>query len=220
MSALRKLLAPGSLLLVPLALVGCSADTGKGEPERAKSSDTVVYEADYPAYDSLDDIVGTADLIVRGTVVDSRVTESKPEVSTEGDPLTNPQAGLSAEEAAETDPVVITVSTVKVAEVLSGPGKVAVGDTVEVSQLGGTLDGVAFEEQSTTTLSKDGTEYVLMLADHGEAAPYDLLNPEQALYTVEGEEQVEPVAEEGFDDIGTVDELAETAEAAEETVQQ
>ncbi|WP_298564035.1 hypothetical protein [Streptomyces luteogriseus] len=215
MSALRKALVTGSLVLVPLALVGCSAGTGKDAQAKAESPEAVVYEADYPAYDSLDDIVKTADVIVRGTVVDSRVTESKPEVSTDGDPLTNPQAGLSAEEAAETDPVVITISTVKVSEVLSGPGKVAVGDTVEVSQLGGTLDGVAYEEQSTTTLSKDGTDYVLMLAEHGEAAPYDLLNPEQALYTVEGEEQIEPVTEEGFDDIGTVDELAETAGTAE-----
>lgn len=208
MTRLRHLTAGGAAVLVALAAAGCSGDSGNsgsGSTEAGSTSQkpgVIAYEADYPAFDSLDAIVREADAIVKGTVIGSTVKELMPEVSTEGDPLTNPQAGLSAEEAGEVEPVVITVSTVKVSEVLAGDVKA--GDTVEVSQLGGTLGATTYREEHTTTLAKDGTQYVLMLADHGDASPYDLLNPEQALYTVGTGGTVQPAAEAGFEDAGTV----------------
>ncbi|MFF9403689.1 hypothetical protein [Streptomyces sp. NPDC014744] len=96
----------------------------------------------------------------------------------EGDPLTNPQAGLGEEAAAKVEPVVVTVSEVGVSEVLSGDVKP--GDTVDVSRLGGTLGDVTHKEKHTT-LGNNGTQYVLILAKHDAAAPYDLLSPEPAL---------------------------------------
>ncbi|MFE7425757.1 hypothetical protein [Streptomyces sp. NPDC057545] len=97
---------------------------------------------------------------------------------TRGLPLTNPQAGLGEEAAAKVEPVVVTVSEARVSEVLSGDVKP--GDTVDVSRLGGTLGDVTHKEKHTT-LGNNGTQYVLMLAKHNAAAPYDLLSPEQAL---------------------------------------
>ncbi|MCQ6553905.1 hypothetical protein NPS70_11960 [Streptomyces sp. C10-9-1] len=209
MIKLRRLTAGGCAVLVALAASGCSAgdpaetETGSGKPG------VVAYEADYPAFDSLDAVVKEADTIVKGTVVGSKVEELMPEVSTGGDPLTNPQAGLSEEEAREVEPVVITVSTVKVSEVLAGDVKA--GDTVEVSQLGGTLDGTTYREEHTTTLAEDGTQYLLMLADHGDSSPYDLLNPEQALYTVGTDGTVQPAADGGFGEAGTIAGLKDRA---------
>ncbi|WP_328842682.1 hypothetical protein [Streptomyces sp. NBC_00258] len=220
MTAIRSVLVGGSALLAAIALTGCSSDS-RGTSEsgsKAKAntgvkaaSDVVTYHADYPSYDSLDSIVKESDVIVRGTVTSSRVQELFPEKSTSDDPAANPQAGLSEAEAAKAEPVVVTVSTVKVSEVLSG--NVKPGATVEVSQLGGTLGGVTYAEQETTPLAKDKTEYVLMLADQGTTNPYDLLNPEQALYTVTADEKVTPVADDGFDNAGKVDQLAAKAAA-------
>lgn len=219
MTAVRNVLAAGTALLAAVVLVGCSADgsaDGKAGDKAGAAAEVVPYEADYPSYDSVDALLKQSDVIVRGTVVGSQVRELSPEAPTGDDPVANPQAGLTPEEAAESDPVVVTVSTVKVAQVLSGAGDVKVGDTVEVSQLGGTLDGVTFQEKQTTALAEDDTQYVLMLADQGDTNPYDLLNPEQALYTVGSDDEVTPVADGGFDGIGKVDELAAKADAIDE----
>ncbi|MCX4823980.1 hypothetical protein OG883_29715 [Streptomyces sp. NBC_01142] len=211
MSAIRKALVGGSALIAVLAAAGCSTNgASKATSEPKGEPDVVAYEADYPSFDSIDEVIKKSDVIVRGTVMGSRVEEMRPEASTGGDPASDPQAGLSPEEAAEAEPVVVTVSTVKVSAVLSGD--VAVGDTVEVSQLGGTLGGVTYRDKTTTFLAKGSTEYVLLLADHGSKAPYDLLNPEQALYTVKPGARVEPVSEGGFDNVGEVGRLAAKAE--------
>ncbi|MFE9817922.1 hypothetical protein [Streptomyces sp. NBC_00236] len=208
MKRMRHVVASSSLLVLALAAAGCA----NGEPaseKAAETSDVIAYEADYPVYDSLDQVVEKADVIVKGTVVGSSVRELVPETSTDTDPLANPQAGLSEEEAADEDPVVITVSRVKVSEVLSG--NVKPGDIVEVSQLGGQRGKVTYKEKHTTALTANGTQYVLMLAAHGPAAPYDLLNPEQALYTAGGSGKVEPVGDAGFKNVGTVKNLRERA---------
>lgn len=141
--------------------------------------------ADYPAYATSGDIIRAADVVVRGTSVRSRVERAYPDVSTSGDPVSNPQAGLSekeAKDAREAGSVVVTVSSVKVLEVVKG--NVKVGDTIEVSQLGGTLSGVANSEKHTTILPTDGSQYVLLLAAFDPGHPYSLLNPEQAMYAV------------------------------------
>ncbi|MFJ7998829.1 hypothetical protein ACIQ7D_17035 [Streptomyces sp. NPDC096310] len=216
----RNLLVTGAAALAAFGVVGCSSDGGSANGSGSaagsgagSSADVVAYHADYPAYDSLDAVIEESDLVVKGTVVGSRVEPMLPETSAGGDPATNPQAGLSpkeiarAEAEAEADPVVVTVSTVKVSQVLAGDA--AVGDTVEVSQLGGTYKGVTYKERDTTTLAGGGTEYVLMLADNGTANPYDLLNPEQALYTVGSGGAVKAVSGGGFDHAGTVSRLAD-----------
>ncbi|MER7568584.1 hypothetical protein ABTZ93_37370 [Streptomyces sp. NPDC097941] len=216
MTAVRNVLVSGTALLAAVILVGCSTDgspEGKAKPKAVAAADVVPYEADYPSYDSVDALVKQSDVVITGTVIGTQVRELSPEAPTNDDPVANPQAGLSPEEAAQSDPVVVTVSSIKVSQVLSGAGDVKAGDTIEVSQLGGTLDGVTYKEQETTALAGDSTEYVLMLADQGDKNPFDLLNPQQALYTVGSGDEVTPVAEGGFDDIGTVDELA--AKAAE-----
>ncbi|MFD7505635.1 hypothetical protein [Streptomyces sp. NPDC059850] len=216
MTARRNILITGTVLLAAFTAVGCSMD---GESKKAKStadSDTVAYHADYPEYSSLDAVIKNSDVVVKGTVVSSRVEKMLPDAPTGDDPATNPQAGLSpaeakaAKEAAEADPVIVTVSKVKVSQSLAGD--VAVGDTIEVSQLGGAYKGVTYQEQGTTHLAKGGPQYVLMLADHGGKSPYDLVNPEQALYTVASGGTVKAVAGAGFDNAGKIGQLAARAD--------
>jgi hypothetical protein len=170
----------GLTALLSLAAVGGCANGPAGGKETVHQ-----ISADYPVYDSSADILETADLVIRGAVVSSRVEKLYPELSTSTDPVTNPQAGLSDEEVRtwrEDSAVVVTVATVRVAEVIKGAA--APGDLVEVSQLGGLLDGVRHTEEHTRILPAGGGDFVLLLAAHGKDRPYDLLNPEQAMYEV------------------------------------
>ncbi|KOV89514.1 hypothetical protein [Streptomyces sp. NRRL B-3648] len=214
MNARRNVLVAGTAVLAAFAAVGCSAENSSHAAKAAAGPDTVTYHADYPAYSSLDDVLKTSDAVVEGTVVGTRVQKVLPDAPAGDNPATNPQAGLSpveakaARKAAEENPVIVTVSKVKVTRALAG--KVAVGDTIEVSQLGGTYHGVAYQDEDTTLLAKGGQRYVLMLAAHGKN-PYDLLNPEQALYSVKADGTVKAVSVNGFDGAGKVDQLAAKA---------
>ena len=182
----RAAVAAAAATLTGLTLVGCSS----GSTE-ASAPTVVQYFADYPAYGTQAELVGAADVVVRGTVVSSRVETQYPEVSTSTDPRSNPQAGLDAAAAAQVAPVVVTVSTVSVEEVLKG--SVAVGDLVEVSQLGGKVGRVTYVAEGTVPLKTGPTDYVLLLADHGTGVPLDLVNPEQAMYTVSPSTGLQPV---------------------------
>ena len=181
----------GIAVLVTLTLAACSS-----------SPEVVTSYADYPSYTTPQEIVDAADVVVRGEVTGSRVKEDQPVVSTEGDPTLNPQAGL--DEAPEVPGVVVTISTVRVEEVIKGD--VAVGDLIEVAQLGGLYEGVRYVEAQTTELEEGSEDYVLLLAAHGPGVPYDLLHPVQAMYTVDAGE-LEPVPGENAVAVETVDEL-------------
>lgn len=169
----------GPLAVMPMLLsTGCGGSTESGSQQ-----DVVQYSADYPVYHTSEEIIDSADLIVRGTVVDSRVAQLAADISTDGDQATNPQAGLSEEEAARVPSVVVTIFSVRVTDVLKG--ELGASDLVEVSQLGGELDDVSYEDAGTVHLSRaEESEYVLLLDDHGSEAPFDLLNPQQAAYTL------------------------------------
>ncbi|WP_406409882.1 hypothetical protein OG923_14440 [Streptomyces halstedii] len=210
MKAQRKIFVGSLALLAAAGLVGCSSGH-EASPDRAAAA-VVTYEADYPSYESIDDLIENADIVVKGTVVTTRVEELMPEVSQEQDPEINPQAGLEPDEGAQMQPVVETISTVRVSEVLSGD--ISPGGIIEVAQLRGTVGEITYKESKTETLVSGDSEYLFMLAAHGEGAPYDLLNPAQALYTVDGAEQVTAVGEDGFTDLGTVGELSERIERA------
>jgi len=160
------------------------------------SGPPVVYEADYPEYGSLAGAAGAAGDVVPGEIVGKRTELIYPDAPS-GDPnlLTNPQAGVSANEIAQIPPVVTTVFDVRVTSVLEGD--VVVGDTIQVSQLGGAYDGATYVEKDTPALEQ-GNSYLLLLADHGPGSPYDLVNPSQAIYVEEVAGQYSALNGNGF----------------------
>lgn len=189
-------LAP--LVSVALLLAACTTE--------APPAETVIYEADYPEFESVESLVAATELSIVGTVLDQRVEELYPEVGGSGDPTLDPQAGLGVDELSLLQPVIVTISRVEVTEVIRGD--VTEGDIVEVSQLGGLFDGVDYREAATTVL-EPGAEYVLLLSQH-EDAPADLLNPEQALFLVEDDEgTLELVGSASEATVASIDELSE-----------
>jgi hypothetical protein len=169
-----------SAALAAALLAGCTSSAPREEIQN--------FDALYKSYATAEDLVSEANLVVRGIAVESRVEEMFPEATATGNPETNPQAGLSEEELKEwreSQGMVVTISTVQVKEVLKG--NVSAGSMVEVTQLGGTLDGVRHVEQDTTMLSRTSGEYLLFLGSNGIGKPHSLLNPEQAMYTVKAD---------------------------------
>jgi hypothetical protein len=81
------------------------------------------------------------------------------------------------------------------------------GDLIEVSQLGGQLDGVLYVDDTTRLSATAGDDYVLMLAAHGPRRPYDLLNPVQAIYTINQAGALAPARTEGTLPVGSLTQL-------------
>ncbi|NUW38987.1 hypothetical protein [Nonomuraea rhodomycinica] len=151
----------------------------------AAEEKTVVYAADYPAYDSADALFAGAKLVIEGRLTGTKhvMTEVEPaDDETETDPQLNPNAGATPDPATPPagPPTVMTVSSVEVLKVRKGLARV--GQVIQVKELGGTLDGVTYEEQDATPL-KAGVTYMLFLETYPDS-PASLLNPEQAKYVV------------------------------------
>ncbi|MEV0198928.1 hypothetical protein [Nonomuraea sp. NPDC050691] len=165
----------GAAALAVLFLSACSAE-----------EKTVVYAADYPVYNSADALFTGAKLVIEGRLTGDRrvMAVAEPPVDeTETDPQLNPNAGATPDAAAAPpaeSPTVITVSSVEVLRVRKGPARV--GQIIQVKELGGTLDGVTYEQADVTPL-KSGVTYMMFLETYPDS-PASLLNPEQAKYVV------------------------------------
>jgi hypothetical protein len=198
--------------LASVGLLCLSACTTSNE-----SFETVSYAADYPVFDSVEDLTESADLVITGTVIDSETRLLYPEISDSTDPLVNPWAGASQEEMEEQrieGAVVTTVSTVQVEAVIKGDAQV--GDTIEVSQLGGTVQEkvngrtkqTTYVAQDTTLLDDVSSDTVLLMLNEHDQDPYDLLNPVQALYEVDADQSVEAVSSDpAAFDVSSLDEI-------------
>ncbi|MBS4031602.1 MAG: hypothetical protein KGZ63_09305 [Clostridiales bacterium] len=142
-------------ILLCLLLVGCSA--GKEVmPE-------IVYQGHYDYYNSTNELIETADIIVLGRVESQNVE------------IINIGVGDQRDESAE---FVYTVSNISVQKVLKGNFKEE--ETIRVKQLGGTLNGQVYREEGTEFFKKN-RPYLFFLADFQSEynTPFEVLNPTQ-----------------------------------------
>lgn len=157
-------------LVAVLALVGCSS----------AEQDEVVYHSSYPAYASATELADAASLVVVGEVLSSAVREIDVAAPADpsGDPELDPAAGATDGDA-PSSVLVFTVHQVRVDQVLEGDA--AVGDVIEVSQLGGKLKGREHREEGATLL-KPKKSYALYLQTYENGDPASLLNATQSAY--------------------------------------
>lgn len=156
-----------ALAAAVLVAAGCG---GAGEE--------VVYHASYPVYTDPAALTEAASLVVVGAVLSSEVREIDVAApSDSADPELNP--ALGAPDEPEDSVLVFTVHQVRVTDVLQGDAEP--GDVVEVSQLGGRLDGVVFREEGAPML-RSGQSYALYLQTYESGNPASLLNATQAAY--------------------------------------
>lgn len=128
-----------------------------------ESDDNTEYEtafvnADYPYYNSLQELYDAADLVIvaRNNRNESTVLNTGNEIP-------------------------YTVSNMSVIDVFKGDKSI---DSIDVKQLGGLMDGVMYISQDVEQLAQDG-EYLLFLETY-DKSPASLLSPVQGMYYVEG----------------------------------
>jgi hypothetical protein len=180
-----------AIVVSTLALSGCASGSA-GEPKE------VLYNASYPAFATVVDLDKAADLVIKGTIVSSVVTELNIVIAPTGkeadDPRLNPGGPVDGSPL-----VVYTVHTVRVTQMLKG--KATVGSTIEVKELGGTLGETKYRTTEGIALN-DGASYVMYLATYP-TSPAVLLNPIQAAYPlVNGQPSALPGNTLSVNDIG------------------
>lgn len=152
-----------------LAIAGCSP----------AAQDEVVYHSSYPVYASASELTEAASLVIVGEVLSSDVREiDVAATDAVDDPELDPASGAGADAPASST-FVFTVHQVRVDQVLVGDA--AVGDVVEVSQLGGQLKGRQHREEGAVIL-KPKKAYALYLQTYESGNPASLLNATQAAY--------------------------------------
>lgn len=154
-----SILALASTLVLSIGAAGCTSSTPEGG---VPADGRYPLTADYVTYSSTEEIVDSSDAIVEVKVISSREEIMYPEISTSGDPAVNPQAGLDPSEIdLEGLGVPITVTTVEVVESLKG--NYLVGQHIDISQVGGSMEGAEYYETSTVLISEVSADTVLLL---------------------------------------------------------
>ncbi|MEU6795730.1 hypothetical protein ABZ907_28905 [Nonomuraea wenchangensis] len=177
-TSLRRFLA---IAAAAVLLSACSAE-----------GHTIRYHADYPVYQTADELYQRATLVVEAHLGDTaRVVQDRPRPVPPGaDPRSDPRAG-APQGAAEPpqEPIVTTVHQARVVKVFKGTAKP--GDVIEVKELGGTVDGVTYEEAEGRPLERN-RKYVLFLETYPDS-PASLLSPEQGKYPVDAAGEPAPL---------------------------
>lgn len=204
----RSMLMAGAILPVIALASSCGApdEATKPKPE----DELVELQADYPMYDSVDDAALASSLIVSGKTLASRSEMEVPIGSDSDDPNVNPQAGADDVDPKDLE-TPVTISTFLVEEIIKGEG-VDVGDEIEVSQLGGEVEGVKYVESGATYISEAGdAAVVLFLSREGvDEGPYYLINSQQGAFERNAEE-LEPIeGTEGIKGLSTLDQVKDT----------
>ncbi|GAA1458779.1 hypothetical protein NE857_27600 [Nocardiopsis exhalans] len=172
-----------------LALSACAAPDTPETADGVANDSVVVYHADYPVYDTPEELLSSADLVVEGVITASSVREI--------DILLPPEEGLGpdadpAPGAADTEEevlLVFTVHEVEVTSVLSGDADV--GQSIEIKQLGGVLDGVEYVEEGAIALDPGEPHLLILSGIHD--VPLSLINSHQGAYSVESNGDFEPL---------------------------
>ena len=142
---------------------------------------STAYMVDYPYYSSIDELAQASGLVVRGTVISSRVENVNTSISTEPtstNPTLNPQAGMPSPAPVPDSYMVYTYYKINVTDCYKGCD--LVGTTIEIAEPGGRYKGVNYECPSSVPLDQDKT-YILFGTQPENGSAY-LLSPSQAVY--------------------------------------
>lgn len=143
----------------------------------------VTLSADYPKYDSLENLVDRADTIIKGKIIGSTYSELNiTEKNKSDDEFLNP--------GGETDHSTIpyTIFTVEIEKTYKG--NAGQKDTIQIKQLGGTIGNTEYvlEDEADAKL-EEGKKYVFFLETYPDS-PASLLNPIQASYEYDDNDNI------------------------------
>lgn len=157
---MRRLRTRAAILSAVTVLAGCSAPAVLVPQSTPEPTASTMMIADYPRYETVDDLVEQSDVVVTVTIGDSRYDVSRPIESKETDPALNPQAGVDPSLVSEDPGLAITVYQATTQGVHLGD--LSAGDTIEVGRTGGILNGTLYQPNESP-LARGGT-YLLFLS--------------------------------------------------------
>lgn len=169
------------------------------------SSPAVEIAADYPEFNSIKELAAAADLVVEVEIGDFFYDVLLPGYEGE-DPELNPLAGTEQKPAESTDGAV-PITVYKAIVVASYSGGPAVGETLEIQQLGGESEGTKVVESDVRSLAAGET--VLVFLDEFADAPAAILGGDAGLFLPAGEGSFVSAAASDEPLTVSVDELAE-----------
>ena len=145
------------------------------------AASSTVYMLDYRYYSSLTELAQASGLVVRGTVLSSRVDNVNTSISSEPtstNQTLNPQAGMPSPAAVPDSYMVYTFDKINVTDCYKGCD--LVGATIEIAEPGGRYKGVNYECPDSIQLDTNRT-YILFGTQRENGSAY-LLGPSQAVY--------------------------------------
>ena len=159
-------------ITLTLAACGSTANTAKN----AEGVVTTIH-AEYPSYDTANDLVNSADLIFSGTV--ESISYEDLNVRTESG--TDSTTGLSS-----SDSIPYTIYEIKVDTIYKGTAQ---EDTISIKVPGGEIDGTQYIVDDAPTISL-GETYLFLTKTYENTYP-SLLNVTQATYDLNAPEAYE-----------------------------
>lgn len=141
-------------------------------------AEKIMLSADYPKYDSLENLVDRADTIIRGKIIDW--SDSELNISQDID---SDDEYLNPGGEKDNSTIPYTVYTVEIEEIYKG--NIKEKETIQVKQLGGTIGNVEYvlEDAARADFEKE-KNYLFFLETYPDS-PASLLNPLQSSYELD-----------------------------------
>jgi hypothetical protein len=175
---IKRILSTVLCFVTIITSVGCSsAKTNSGQVEK----DTLFINADFPSYDTVENLTTKASVIIRGTILSSKVVEMDTRIITnDKNEKSNPNYNAQSDSVTNTPYTkkVYTVYAVKVND--SYKGEFKSGDTIEIKQLGGEINGQTYVLEDSIEFMNN-KKYIMFLETYPNS-PACLLNQIQATY--------------------------------------
>jgi hypothetical protein len=130
----------------------------------------------YPAYNNIDEIIQSAELIMKGNIISSQVVMLDTTEPITEDQKNDPQMNPGGETNSLSLPY--TVYEVEIQQIYKG--KVVEGNTIEFKQLGGTVGNIHYTEEDAMNIEV-GSTYILFLETYSNS-PASLINQVQGIY--------------------------------------
>jgi hypothetical protein len=164
------------IALLGLPLISGCAESDQPPAEGGPSPEVVYINADYASFERADDLMAASSTVVVGTVTGSTVQSID---IVNHDPTDDPQLNPGGDQS-QPEYMTYTIHQVTVGQVLKGAP--AVGDTIEVGEVGGELDGIEYLTD-TGILMQPKQTYLLFL-EQSFSSRYYPINPIESIYQV------------------------------------
>lgn len=161
---MKKTICTALIVSVIFSLTACQKDSKQSKDEGTVTA----IHVDYPAYETAQEIVDSADLLFSGTVEKISYEMLNVRTETENDSLTG---------SSETQDIPYTIYEITVADVYKGSVE---GNTISIKQPGGVFDGDQYVIDGAVSIEQ-GETYLFLTATYEDSYP-SLLNVTQALY--------------------------------------